>query len=182
MAEQGAEELWGLDLSSAQIEIANKALKDWNPKLICGAMEEEGNIPKGYFDIVYSIYALGWTSDLRKTLELIYSYVKPGGSFIFSWEHPVYSNLQYGTEEVAIKSSYHEKIPITFETFKGEEVQETLYKRKISTYINELNRAGFIIERIEEPEPSSILDEEIAEPSTKYYSLYKARMVPTTLL
>ena len=41
-------------------------------------MEEEGDIPKGYFDIVYSIYALGWTSDLRKTLELIYSYVKPG--------------------------------------------------------------------------------------------------------
>lgn len=79
MAEQGAEELWGLDLSSTQIEIANKTLKDWNPKLVCGAMEEEGDIPKGYFDIVYSIYALGWTSDLRKTLELIYSYVKPGG-------------------------------------------------------------------------------------------------------
>lgn len=182
MAEQGAEELWGLDLSSAQIEIANKTLKDWNPKLICGAMEEEGDIPKGYFDIVYSIYALGWTSDLRKTLELIYSYVKPRGSFIFSWEHPVYSNLQYGTEEVAIKSSYHEETPITFETFKGENVQATLYKRKISTYINELNRVRFKIERIEEPEPSSSFDEELAEPSTKYYSLYKARMVPTTFI
>jgi hypothetical protein len=34
-------------------------------------------------------------------------------------------------------------LPITFETFKGENVQATLYKRKISTYINELNRAGF---------------------------------------
>ncbi|MEI4614493.1 methyltransferase domain-containing protein [Bacillus cereus] len=138
------------DLSSTQIEIANKTLKEWNPKLVCGAMEEEGDIPKGYFDIVYSIYALGWTLDLRKTLELIYSYVKPGGSFIFSWEHPVYSNLQYGTEEVAIKSSYHKETPITFETFKGENVQATLYKRKISTYINELNRAGFKIERIED--------------------------------
>ncbi|OBW50836.1 SAM-dependent methyltransferase [Bacillus cereus] len=156
----------GLDLSSAQIEIANETLKSWDPKLVWGEMEEELNIPKGYFDIVYSIYALNWTSDLRKTLELIYSYVKPGGSFIFSWEHPVYSNLQYGTEEVAIKSSYHEETPITFETFKGENVQATLYKRKISTYINELNRAGFKIERIEEPEPSSSLDGELAEPST----------------
>ncbi len=99
-----------------------------------------------------------------------------------SWEHPVYSNLQYGTEEVAIKSSYHEETPITFETFKGENVQATLYKRKISTYINELNRAGFKIERIEEPEPSSSFDGELAEPSTKYYSLYKARMVPTTFI
>lgn len=174
--------IWRLDLSSAQIEIANKTLKGWNPKLVCGAMEEEGDIPKGYFDIVYSIYALGWTSDLRKTLELIYSYVKPGGSFIFSWEHPVYSNLQYGTEEVAIKSSYHEETPITFETFKGENVQATLYKRKISTYINELNRVGFKIERIEESEPSSSFDGELAEPSTNYYSLYKARMVPTTFI
>lgn len=41
---------------------------------------------------------------------------------------------------------------------------------------------GFKIERIEEPEPSSSFDEELAEPFTKYYSLYKARMVPTTLL
>lgn len=130
MAEHGAEEVWGLDLSSEQIKTANETLKDWNSKLICGAMEEEGDIPKEYFDIVYSIYALGWTSNLRKTLELIYSYVKPGGSFIFSWEHPVYSNLQYGTEEVTIKSSYHEETPITFETFKGENVQATLYKRK----------------------------------------------------
>ena len=52
----------------------------------------------------------------------------------------------------------------------------------MSTYINELNRAGFTIERIEEPETSSLFDEELAEPSTKYYSLYKARMVPTTFI
>ncbi|OFD38975.1 hypothetical protein BWGOE4_33660 [Bacillus mycoides] len=108
--------------------------------------------------------------------------VKPGGSFIFSWEHPVYSNLQYGTEEIVLCSSYHEENPIKFETFKGEEVQATLYKRKMSTYMNELNRAGFTIERIEEPEPSCLFDGEVAEPSTKYYSLYKARMVPTTFI
>ena len=88
MAEHGAEEVWGLDLSSEQIKTANETLKCWNPTLICGAMEEEGDIPKDYFDIVYSIYALGWTSDLRKTLELIYSYVKPGGSFVLAGSIP----------------------------------------------------------------------------------------------
>lgn len=79
----------------------------------------------------------------------------------------------YGTEEIAFSSSYHEETPIMFETFKGEDVQATLYKRKMSTYINELNRVGFTIERIEEPEPSSSFDEELAEPSTKYYSYIK---------
>ena len=97
MAEHGAEEVWGLDLSSEQIKTANETLKSWDSKLICGAMEEEGDIPKDYFDIVYSIYALGWTSDLRKTLELIYSYVKPGGSFVLAGSIPyiqIYSMVQ----------------------------------------------------------------------------------------
>ncbi len=57
-----------------------------------------------------------------------------------------------------------------------------LYKRKLSTYINELLKAGFTIERIVESEPSSKFDEHTAEPSVKYYSLYKARRVPTTLI
>lgn len=52
----------------------------------------------------------------------------------------------------------------------------------MSTYINALNRVGFTIERIEEPEPSCVFDGEVAEPSTKYYSLYKAKMVLTTFI
>lgn len=39
-------------------------------------MEREIDLPKNYFDIVHSIYALGWTTDLKQTLELIYSYLK----------------------------------------------------------------------------------------------------------
>ena len=92
-------------------------------------MEEERDIPKGYFDIVYSIYALGWTSDLRKTLELIYSYVKPEGSFIFSWEHPVYSNLMYGTERLLSARLIMKKLLLCLKHLKGK-----MYKRH---YINE---------------------------------------------
>ena len=43
----------GTGSSSTQIETAHETLQSWNPKLICGAMEEERDIPKGYFDIVY---------------------------------------------------------------------------------------------------------------------------------
>ncbi|MEY8350944.1 methyltransferase domain-containing protein [Bacillus cereus] len=182
MAKHGAEELWGVDLSTTQIDTAKQTLKDWNPYLVCAAMEDEIDIPKEHFDIAYSIYALGWTSDLQKTLQLVYSYLKKGGSFVFSWEHPIYSNLQYGTSEIVLESSYYEEVPITFETFKGEAVQAVLYKRKLSTYINELIKAGFTIERIVEDEPSSDFDGQAAAPSKKYYSLHKARMLPTTLI
>ena len=88
------------------------------------------DIPKEYFDIVYSIYALGWTSNLRKTLELIYSYLKPGGSFIFSWEHPVYSNLQYGTEEIALSLRIMKKLLLLLKHLKGKKYKRHYIREK----------------------------------------------------
>ena len=78
MAERGAEELWGIDISSTQIETAKDYLskKSYNAHLYCSPMELEADIPKNYFDIVYSIYALGWTTDLKQTLKNIFSYLK----------------------------------------------------------------------------------------------------------
>lgn len=86
MAARGAGELWGLDLSTAQIEAAKKHLGscDISANLFVAPMEKDIGLPKQYFDIVFSIYALGWTTDLPATLSLVFSYLKPGGSFIFS--------------------------------------------------------------------------------------------------
>jgi cyclopropane fatty-acyl-phospholipid synthase-like methyltransferase len=78
MASQHAGELWGLDLSESQIVAARETLAGHDVKLLCSSMETECNIPKDYFDIVFSIYALGWSADLLQTLSLIYSYLKKG--------------------------------------------------------------------------------------------------------
>ena len=88
--DKGAEELWGLDLSTKQIENAAKFLSDnhYKPYLFNAPMEQNPGIPENYFDIVYSIYAIGWTMDLQKTFNLISSYLKQDGVFIFSWDHP----------------------------------------------------------------------------------------------
>lgn len=48
-------------------------------------MEDECGIPKNYFDIVYSIYAIGWVTDLKNVFHRIASYLKKDGIFIFSW-------------------------------------------------------------------------------------------------
>ena len=39
-------------------------------------MEEECGIPADYFDYVYSIYAIGWTTDLEGTFCRIATYLK----------------------------------------------------------------------------------------------------------
>ena len=75
-AEKGAGELWGVDLSQKQLDNAAKLLSDsgYSAKLLCAKMEDELDVPKGYFDYVYSIYGIGWTTDLQGTFDKIASY------------------------------------------------------------------------------------------------------------
>ena len=75
-AQKGAGELWGVDLSQKQLDNAAKLLKDngYSAKLICSKMEDELDVPKDYFDYVYSIYGIGWTTDLQGTFDKIASY------------------------------------------------------------------------------------------------------------
>lgn len=81
--ERGAAELWGLDLSDQQIETAAGLLDGYAYRLFRSPMEQNPGIPEGYFDVVYSIYAIGWTVDMQTTFDLVFSYLKQGGSFIF---------------------------------------------------------------------------------------------------
>ncbi|WP_342746635.1 class I SAM-dependent methyltransferase [Paenibacillus rigui] len=86
LADRKASELWGLDMSTQQIEATARYLQDcgYEANLFNSPMEEDPGLPSGYFDIVYSIYAIGWTVDLQKTFNLIASYLKKDGIFIFS--------------------------------------------------------------------------------------------------
>lgn len=182
MSDIGAKELWGIDLSETQIEIARETLKDLNTKLFCSPMEKDIGIPKQYFDVVYSIYAIGWTTNLAATFELIYSYLKPGGYFIFSWDHPLYAHLRSREGQILLEGSYQEEGVVTYPNFKGEEAPVTIPTRKMSTYINELIRTGFTIEAVIESDVSSVFDGVSEEASDRYYSLFKARKFPTTMI
>lgn len=182
MAEKGASELWGIDLSESQINTAKETLKDVKANLFCSAMEAEIELPKQYFDIVYSIYAIGWTTDLATTLKLIHSYLKPGGCFIFSWDHPLYAHLKSQNGEISLEGSYQQEGFTQYENFKGEEAPVIIPKRKMATYINGLIKAGFTIESVIESDVSANYDGVNEEISDRYYSLYKARRFPTTMI
>lgn len=181
MACQGAGELWGIDLSSTQIETARDYLegKNLHVNLFSAPMEREIDLPKNYFDIVYSIYALGWTTDLKHTLELIYSYLKDGGIFVFSWDHPMYQCIRNNEDEIIIEKSYLEE---GFESIEkiGESV--CINRIKISTYINELAKVGFKVDQLIEGDLSEKYTNEGAIYSGKYYTLQKAIKVPSSFV
>jgi SAM-dependent methyltransferase len=180
MADRGAEELWGLDLSSAQIAAAEQYLKGKNlqAKLFCAPMEKDIGLPKEYFDIVYSIYAIGWTTDLKQTVRRIHSYLKQNGEFIFSWDHPMYQCIKILDGHITIDKSYMEE---GFEYI--DKCGEPMYvnKIKLGTYINELAGAGFKLERLVEGDLSGRYLQEV-QPRGSYYTLEKASKVPSSFV
>ena len=108
LAERGACELWGLDLSPVQIAFAEETLRPFaeRVRLIESPMEVNPGIPLGSFDLVFSIYGLGWTTDLPGTLALVADYLRPGGVFLLSGEHPAYSCLAWDGKQYIMAEPY----------------------------------------------------------------------------
>ena len=179
MGNRGAKELWGLDLSTKQIDTANNLLSNLKIKVSLSesAMEENPGIPSGYFDIAYSIYALGWTVDLQRTLSHIYSYLRKGGIFIFSWEHPIHDRLSYSQSSYTFKKSYNIEGPEYNEAWHNNVV---IYHRKLSTYINTLIKTGFTIENVID---DVVLPNNIdSDNPSRWYSSQRAQLVPATFI
>lgn len=183
LANKGADELWGLDLSTSQIEAAQDLLLEKNKfkaNLFISPMEQNPGIPEDYFDMVYSIYALGWTTNLSKTLSNVFTYLKPGGKFIFSWEHPLHNRLLHEDGKFIFAYSYHSEGEIPQELWRGIPAVMITHQRKMSTFINELINAGFTIEKM--IEESRILPNDRLEKVGRWYSPERADLVPATLI
>ncbi|NOT05011.1 MAG: class I SAM-dependent methyltransferase [Anaerolineales bacterium] len=179
-----ASELWGLDFSEEQIRFAKEFLdkKSIPAKLFIASMDENPGIPEDCFDLVMSIYSLGWTPDLPHTLALVYSYLKPGGIFIFSWEHPVYQCLDYNVNigKYVFERSYLEEGPTLKSSWKGVEI--VINHRKLSTYINAVIQSGLVIENVIESEPNFSLALEQDFSPDRWYSIPQAQLMPTTFI
>ena len=177
-------ELWGLDVSAEQIRFAQELLdqKNIQAKLLLSSMDENPGIPENHFDLVVSIYSLGWTPDLSSTLELVCSYLKPEGMFIFSWEHPAYRSLRYEAkmQKYVFEPSYLEEGPVLDPSWKGVEI--VINHRKLSTYLNAVVQSGLIVEQVIECEPNVALAREQDFDPEKWYSVPRARLMPTTFI
>ncbi|UPK46370.1 class I SAM-dependent methyltransferase [Paenibacillus pabuli] len=177
--ERKAAELWGMDISGKQIEKATQHLTacGLSAKLICSPMEEECDLPLDYFDFVYSIYAIGWTTDLEGTFCRIASYLKKDGIFIFSWSHPIHRSIVEENNRFSFNKSYFDEswYSVSPDFCQGE---LTLSDRKLSTYINALAKAGFVIDQMIEE-----TDQEIIQLQDVHNDLVKrAKMFPVTFV
>ena len=78
---KGASEVWGIDISEEQIKYAKNNVP--TGKFFVSAMEDNPGIPENYFDYCLSLYSIGFSSSLEKTLALVSSYLNKDGKFVF---------------------------------------------------------------------------------------------------
>ena len=108
----------GIDLSDASIEEARKL----NQQLGLDAKFVQSNVYdlkenlQGQFDVVFTSYGtIGWLPDLEKWAEIIFHFLKPGGTFYMVEFHPVV--WMFDDDFQNIVYPYHNTIePIVTET------------------------------------------------------------------
>jgi len=182
LCEHGAAEAWGLDLSSVQITFAADVLRPFAPRvhLIESPMEVDPGIPAGSFDLVLSIYGLGWTTDLPGTLALVARYLKPGGCFVVSGEHPAYGCLRHDDGRYVLDRPYAQEGAELHESWNGAPI--VIQRCTLGTFVNETVRAGLRVEALVEAAlDTSLATENHADPA-RWYSVSRARMMPTTFI
>ncbi len=183
LMERGAKNIYGLDLSSDQIKIAEVENQLWIEKqkveLFQSPMEEKVSLPE-LVDTVYSIYAIGWTTNAKTTLKNIASYLKKGGRFVWSWEHPDFNGTEYQEGKVSFHDSYFDKEPYFVENWKGSN-GIYLYPRTLSFWFDELRKAGFRVTEFLEPEPTYFNEKQKTQ-EDGYYFYKKAETIPATMI
>lgn len=145
--DRGASEVWGIDLSPEQIQRTRVFLSSQGVQahLLCAPMEEDCGIPTDYFDVVYSVFGIGWTTDLDATFQRIHTYLKPGGRLLFNWSHPIHKCTQLAEGRLIFCNRYFDEGWYAAQIGGGEIM---LSNRMMSTYINALAASGFRIERL----------------------------------
>lgn len=175
VADRGVTDLWGLDISKNQLERTKGFLEEQKiaVKLVHSPMEEECELPTNYFDIIFSVYGIGWTTNLDKTFKHINSYLKKNGTFIFGWSHPIHKCVSIENGKLIFSNSYFNE---EWYCADMSDKKILLSNRMLSTYINTLANNGFVIEKLIEE-----TDREKAMVSDSDFGT-KALMLPTAFI
>ena len=159
--EHGATHVTGIDISKKMLEEARKRNPSPFIEYQCMAIEDFDFQPDSY-DIVISSLTFHYLESFTDICRKINNCLTPGGAFVFSVEHPVFT--AYGNQEWHYDQDgkpIHWPVDRYFTEgkrtaiFLGEEVVK--YHKTLTTYINGLLQTGFEICELIEPQPDERL-------------------------
>ncbi len=156
-AERGAAAVLGVDLSQRMLDVARAKTRSSVVRYQRAAMEDL-DLPEESVDVALSSLAFHYVADFAPLVAKICRWLKPGGDFVFSVEHPVFT--AYGSQDwfydedgrilhFPVDNYYYEGQREA--VFLGEPVIK--YHRTLTTYLSTLLACGLRIEHIVEPQP-----------------------------
>jgi SAM-dependent methyltransferase len=160
-AEQGgARRVVGVEVSERMLEVARQQNAHERVVYVQAPMETV-SLPEASFDLAVSSLALHYIGDYAAVVRRVHSWLKPGGLFVFSVEHPLVTaqaKMQGWVKDDEGRKSHW---PVDDYGTEGRREQHWFvdgvvkYHRRVSTLLNGLTDAGFAIEQVEEPEATS---------------------------
>lgn len=160
-AQHGAARVLGTDLSEKMLAVARQKTAQAG---CAAAVEyrrlaiEDLDFAPASFEVVLSSLALHYVQDYHGLVQKVYRYLAPGGAFVFSVEHPVFTaagsqDWYYGPEgerlHFPVDNYYYEGRRDA--VFLGQHVVK--YHRTLTTLLGELLAAGFTLADVREPQP-----------------------------
>ncbi|MGE8080833.1 class I SAM-dependent methyltransferase [Peribacillus loiseleuriae] len=156
--DQQASSIIGVDISEKMLQKAREKTDDPLISYIKMAIEDI-NFSDSKFDVVISSLTFHYIKSFEAICKKVYDCLKPGGSFVFSVEHPIFTSRN---EQDWYYDDQGNRMHWVVDNYRSEGLRETKfltenvikYHRTFSTYINDLIDAGFIIRVVKEPIPS----------------------------
>ena len=156
--DQGASAVVGIDISERMLQKAKQLGDDPRITYVRTAMEDVCFPPES-FDVVISSLAFHYVKDLQPLFRAVFRMLAPGGKFVFSCEHPLFT--AYGSQDW-----YHDEqgnilhFPVDHYLMEGKRdalflgEQVIKYHHTLSAYLHGLRQAGFNLNDVQEPMPT----------------------------
>ncbi|WP_322922663.1 class I SAM-dependent methyltransferase [Paenibacillus campi] len=157
MLEQGAAHVTGTDISASMLSLAPQHEQI---EYIQAPMEQL-DFPGNHFDIIVSSLALHYVEQYEAMIRKIAHWLRAGGTFVFSTEHPlVTAKLD---KEGWVENEQGERLYYVIDQYSQEGIRRShwvvddviTYHRRLSTLMNGVIQSGLRIEAVIEPEPTA---------------------------
>ena len=156
-AEQGAARVLGIDVSENMLHRARQMTRH-GAVTYRRADAERLDLPEAPFDLVYSSLTLHYIENLDALLATLHRALAPGGAFVASVEHPIYTAPT--RPGWVVDAERRKTWPIDGYQIEGPRTTDWLAKgvikqhRTIGTYVHMLLRLGFTLTHLEEWGPT----------------------------
>jgi SAM-dependent methyltransferase len=136
--------------------------------------------PAAAYDVVFSAYAFQYVENLAAVFRRARRVLRPGGLFVFSLDHPLNDVVSMEHGKPVLSRSYFARGRMDWNwdyPADGFIVPFYSFHRTVGDFLSMLVEAGFIVERLLEPEPVDETDAWIPPEEFERYA-----MVPATII